>query len=238
MLSSLSGVPCRSRKGDRCYLISTPPARSLTGAHSRVDPGQPLGRQIVDQVAKREELQMYDHSFLGQGRRPDHLRGHQRHRDGALGHQGEGAGASEREPAGPDALVAPGPWQEGGADPVIPKITQEALAEMIGTTRARVSGFMNKFRTLGLIDYNGGLRVSRGPPERSLARLSPEGLRAGILGPRHHHCPRSFCQLVRPLCSILNSRTVFPFVTQGSPVHRGALEIRPGGWCLPSTAST
>jgi CRP/FNR family cyclic AMP-dependent transcriptional regulator len=49
--------------------------------------------------------------------------------------------------------------KKGGADPVIPRITQEHLAELIGTTRARVSVFMNKFRTLGLIDYNGGLRV-------------------------------------------------------------------------------
>ena len=38
-------------------------------------------------------------------------------------------------------------------------ITQEALAEMVGTTRSRVSTFMNRFRELGLIDYNGGIRV-------------------------------------------------------------------------------
>jgi CRP/FNR family cyclic AMP-dependent transcriptional regulator len=41
----------------------------------------------------------------------------------------------------------------------IPKISQETLAEMIGTTRARVSFFMNRFRKLGFIEYNGGLRV-------------------------------------------------------------------------------
>jgi CRP/FNR family transcriptional regulator, cyclic AMP receptor protein len=41
----------------------------------------------------------------------------------------------------------------------IPKISQEMLAEMIGTTRARVNSFMNKFRKLGFIDYNGGLQV-------------------------------------------------------------------------------
>jgi hypothetical protein len=39
---------------------------------------------------------------------------------------------------------------------VIPKISQETLAEMIGTTRSRVSFFMNRFRTLGFVDYNGG----------------------------------------------------------------------------------
>jgi CRP/FNR family transcriptional regulator, cyclic AMP receptor protein len=44
-------------------------------------------------------------------------------------------------------------------DQVIPKISHETLAEMIGTTRARVSYFMNKFRKLGYIDYNGGLQV-------------------------------------------------------------------------------
>jgi len=42
---------------------------------------------------------------------------------------------------------------------VIPKVSQELLADMIGTTRARVSFFMNKFRKLGLIEYNGDLRV-------------------------------------------------------------------------------
>jgi CRP-like cAMP-binding protein len=44
--------------------------------------------------------------------------------------------------------------------PVItPKISQEALAEMIGSTRSRVNFFMNKFRRLGLIDYNGEVHV-------------------------------------------------------------------------------
>jgi len=42
---------------------------------------------------------------------------------------------------------------------LIPKVSQEMLAEMIGTTRSRVSFFMNKFRKLGLIHYNGGLQV-------------------------------------------------------------------------------
>lgn len=41
----------------------------------------------------------------------------------------------------------------------VPKITQDTLAEMIGTTRSRVNLFMNKFRRLGLIEYNGGLKV-------------------------------------------------------------------------------
>jgi CRP/FNR family cyclic AMP-dependent transcriptional regulator len=45
------------------------------------------------------------------------------------------------------------------AENVVPKISQETLAEMIGTTRARVSFFMNRFKQLGLIEYKGGLRV-------------------------------------------------------------------------------
>jgi CRP/FNR family cyclic AMP-dependent transcriptional regulator len=46
-------------------------------------------------------------------------------------------------------------------EPVLAKISQETLAEIIGTTRARVSFFMNKFRRLGLIDYNGQIEVHR-----------------------------------------------------------------------------
>jgi len=49
--------------------------------------------------------------------------------------------------------------KEGRSENVIPKISQETLAEMIGTTRARVNFFMNRFRQLGFIDYNGGLEV-------------------------------------------------------------------------------
>jgi CRP/FNR family transcriptional regulator, cyclic AMP receptor protein len=44
-------------------------------------------------------------------------------------------------------------------EPILAKISQETLADMIGTTRSRVSFFMNKFRKLGLIDYNGGIEV-------------------------------------------------------------------------------
>ena len=49
--------------------------------------------------------------------------------------------------------------KEGRSENVIPKISQETLAEMIGTTRSRVNFFMNRFRQLGFIDYNGGLEV-------------------------------------------------------------------------------
>lgn len=43
---------------------------------------------------------------------------------------------------------------------VLPKLSQEMLAEMVGTTRSRVNFFMNKFKKLGFIDYNGGLKVN------------------------------------------------------------------------------
>ena len=49
--------------------------------------------------------------------------------------------------------------KEGKPEPVIAKVSQEMLAEMIGTTRSRVSFFMNKFRKLGFIKYNGGMYV-------------------------------------------------------------------------------
>jgi CRP/FNR family cyclic AMP-dependent transcriptional regulator len=49
--------------------------------------------------------------------------------------------------------------KEGVPETVVPKISQETLAEMIGTTRSRVSFFMNRFRNLGFIHYNGGLQV-------------------------------------------------------------------------------
>jgi DNA-binding IscR family transcriptional regulator len=47
--------------------------------------------------------------------------------------------------------------KESKPEPIIAKISQETLAEMIGTTRSRVSFFMNKFRKLGFIEYNGGV---------------------------------------------------------------------------------
>ena len=49
--------------------------------------------------------------------------------------------------------------KEGNAQPIQPNISQETLAEMIGTTRSRVSFFMNKFRKLGLISYNGKIEI-------------------------------------------------------------------------------
>ncbi len=50
--------------------------------------------------------------------------------------------------------------KEGRPEPIITKVSQETLAEMIGTTRSRVSFFMNKFRKLGFISYNGKIEVN------------------------------------------------------------------------------
>jgi CRP-like cAMP-binding protein len=49
--------------------------------------------------------------------------------------------------------------KEGRPEPILARVSQETLAEMIGTTRSRVSFFMNKFRKLGLIDYNGSIEI-------------------------------------------------------------------------------
>jgi CRP-like cAMP-binding protein len=49
---------------------------------------------------------------------------------------------------------------QGQPQKVLPKVSQETLAEMIGTTRSRVNFFMNKFRKLGFIEYNGEIRVN------------------------------------------------------------------------------
>jgi CRP-like cAMP-binding protein len=51
--------------------------------------------------------------------------------------------------------------QPGEPEPLIPKISQETLAEMIGTTRSRVSFFMNRFRQLGFVEYDGRIRVHK-----------------------------------------------------------------------------
>ena len=50
--------------------------------------------------------------------------------------------------------------RQNGSRRVLPKISQEVLAEMVGTTRSRVNFFMNKFRKLGFIEYNGGLKIN------------------------------------------------------------------------------
>src|SRR6202047_2531723 len=67
--------------------------------------------------------------------------------------------SSEKRLARPLLLLA-NFGKEGSPQPINPNISQETLAEMIGTTRSRVSYFMNKFRKLGLISYNGHIEVN------------------------------------------------------------------------------
>src|SRR5471030_1404132 len=69
--------------------------------------------------------------------------------------------SSEKRLARTLLLLANFGKEKSGPDPILAKISQETLAEMIGTTRSRVSQFMNKFRKLGLIDYNGHIEVHR-----------------------------------------------------------------------------
>ncbi|MGO8720215.1 MAG: Crp/Fnr family transcriptional regulator [Acidobacteriaceae bacterium] len=63
----------------------------------------------------------------------------------------------------------------GEPEMLIPPITQEALAEMIGTTRSRVSLFMNRFRKMGFIEYNGRIRVHKSLLNVILHDQHPEG---------------------------------------------------------------
>jgi CRP/FNR family cyclic AMP-dependent transcriptional regulator len=51
--------------------------------------------------------------------------------------------------------------EEDQPERVLQKVSQETLAEMIGTTRSRVNLFMNKFRTLGFIEYNGKIKINK-----------------------------------------------------------------------------
>ena len=71
--------------------------------------------------------------------------------------------------------------KEGKSEPLMTKISQETLAEMIGTTRSRVSFFMNKFRKLGFIEYNGGLSVHSSL--LSVVLLDPEPTKSGVQAP-------------------------------------------------------
>jgi CRP/FNR family cyclic AMP-dependent transcriptional regulator len=68
-------------------------------------------------------------------------------------------GASEKRLARTLLLLA-NFGKEGAPEPVLAKISQETLADIIGTTRSRVNFFMNKFRRLGLIDYNGHIECT------------------------------------------------------------------------------
>ena len=67
----------------------------------------------------------------------------------------------------------------GETETHLPPITQETLAEMVGTTRSRVSFFMNRFRKLGFISYNGGIKVHKSLLNVVLLDQAPELAREG-----------------------------------------------------------
>ena len=77
------------------------------------------------------------------------------------GRSGRSAFQLQREASGENSTVDGRISVSRGTGTLIPPITQETLAEMIGTTRSRVSFFMNRFRKLGLIEYNGRIRVHK-----------------------------------------------------------------------------
>jgi CRP/FNR family cyclic AMP-dependent transcriptional regulator len=83
----------------------------------------------------------------------------------------------------------------GEPELLIPKISQETLAEMVGTTRSRVSYFMNRFRKLGFIEYNGGIHVHKSLlnvvlhdqlPEQNAKKPRIEDLPESESGPSRH----------------------------------------------------
>lgn len=81
----------------------------------------------------------------------------------------------------------------GEPEMLIPPVTQEALAEMIGTTRSRVSYFMNRFRALGYIEYNGRIHVNRSLLNVVLHDQLPEqnSSRPTIVDPPHRSSERA-----------------------------------------------
>jgi DNA-binding MarR family transcriptional regulator len=92
--------------------------------------------------------------------------------------------------------------KEGKPEPVIAKLSQETLAEMIGTTRSRVSAFMNKFRKLGFIEYN---VCSRLEGRRRLCPVTPEN----VVSKRRNACTLLSKQLL----------TQREKITRRSPTH-------------------
>ena len=77
-------------------------------------------------------------------------------------------------------LLLAGFGTQSKPDPANLKVSQGTLAEMVGTTRSRVSFFMNRFRKMGLIDYNGSLRVHRALLTFLLTRISARRRRDSV----------------------------------------------------------
>ena len=130
-------VPCTALKIERAEMV-----RVLHQEHTFSDlflkfllaRGMRMQADLVDQLFNSSEKRLARFLLLmAEFGKPDNLDGGKDHPPGSTNH----------------------------AETLIPKISQEALAEMIGTTRSRVSFFMNRFRKLGFIDYNGGIKVHK-----------------------------------------------------------------------------
>jgi CRP-like cAMP-binding protein len=85
----------------------------------------------------------------------------------------------------------------GEQEQYIPKISQETLAEMIGTTRSRVSFFMNRFRKLGFIEYNGRIKVDKSLLNAILLDHLPERSHERSLGPSSPRTPSKAASRLR-----------------------------------------
>lgn len=89
-------------------------------------------------------------------------------------------------------LLMAGFGESGEPEKLVPKISHETLSEMIGTTRSRVSFFMNRFRNLGFIEYNGGIQVHKSLLNVVLHdQLRELSARGSSLGDRHFARDRS-----------------------------------------------
>ena len=125
----------------------------LAGQPFRMGTASAVVETIVLRIPKRDMIRMlHEHSEFS-----DRFIAHMLHAEYPHRRRpGRSAVQFEREAAGAHAAAA-GPLRQGGHGPaVLPKLSQETLAEMVGTTRSRVNFFMNKFRKLGFIEYNGG----------------------------------------------------------------------------------
>jgi CRP/FNR family transcriptional regulator, cyclic AMP receptor protein len=100
-------------------------------------------------------------SFVSIAHLLDSLNQHDRARNAMIGRGREKTSSSTRAKSDSREHLLLARYREHAAPPrVLPRLSQETLAEMVGTTRSRVNFFMNKFRKLGLIEYNGGLKIN------------------------------------------------------------------------------
>jgi len=122
--------------------------------------------------------------------------------------------------------------EPGKPEEKIPPVTQGTLAEMIGTTRSRVSFFMNRFRKLGYIDYNGGIRVHKSLLNAALhGRLPEENTsRPELLDPQpvQHEPPNGGSWCERRIAIRLGNAWALGVLWLGAPFTGGSTAKRLG----------